>query len=294
MVQLIHDVETAGHKAGIEVKVWPGSALAHFLDADPQGQWIRKTFLGVDPTRLSKALLGELSIRSLDLAPSLEESERWVDRELDEKLRHRIEDRVQFVLGDSGVGKSVACLKCLQGHVQEGGFGLVVTDEVLGASLSVEDAIERTLRNLQPNLAAGAGSEALSLTSENEQFLLVIEDVNRSAQPARLVETLAAWGVRATTGKGNRRWRILCPVWPRTIALASSNTDKVSNGPAIMVASFAQSEGIAAVKMWRPGVTDLEAEAVASALGFDPLLIALHGGRDATPEPETQHRNPRR
>ena len=286
-VQLIHDVETAGRKAGIDVKVWPGSALAHFLDVDPQGQWIRKRFLGVDPTRLSKGLLGELSIRSLDLAPLLDDPERWVDREVDEKLRHRIEDRIQFVLGDSGAGKSVACLKCLQRHVQAGGFGLVVTDEVLGTSLSVEDVIERTLRNLQPNLAAGAGSEALSLTSENEQFLLVIEDVNQSAQPARLVETLAAWGVRATTGKGNRRWRILCPVWPRTMALASCNTDRVSNEPTVVVASFAQREGIAAVKRWRSGVTDLEAETVASALGFDPLLIALHGGSDATPEPET-------
>ena len=242
---------------------------------------------GVDPTRLSKELLGELSVRSLDLAPLPDDPERWVDREVDEKLRHRVEDRVQFVLGDSGAGKSVACLKCLQQHVQAGGFGLVVADEVLGTSLTVEDAIERTLRNLQPTLAGGAGSEALSLTSENEQFLLVIEDINRSAQPARLVETLAAWSARATTGKGSRRWRILCPVWPRTIALASSNADKIANEAAVAVASFAQREGIAAVKRRRPGVTVLEAEAVASALGFDPLLIALHGGSDATPEPET-------
>ena len=143
-VQLIHDVETAGRKAGIEVKVWSGSALAHFLDVDPQGQWIRKTFLGVDPTRLSKELLGELSACSLDLAPLPDDPERWVDREVDEKLRHPVEDRIQFVLGDSGAGKSVACLKCLQQHVQAGEFGLVVTDEVLGTSLTVEDAIERT------------------------------------------------------------------------------------------------------------------------------------------------------
>ena len=60
-VQLIHDVETAGRKAGIEVKVWPGSALAHFLDFGPKGQWLRKTFLGFDPTRLSKELLGVLT-----------------------------------------------------------------------------------------------------------------------------------------------------------------------------------------------------------------------------------------
>ena len=239
------------------------------------------------PTRLSKELLGELSVLSVELTPLPDDPERWVEREVDAKLRDRVVDQVQFVLGDSGAGKSVACLKCLQLHVQAGGFGLLVTHEVLGTSLTVEYAIERTLRNLQPNLAGGAGSEALSLTSENSQFLLVIEDINRSTQPARLVETLAAWRARATTGKGSRRWRILCPVWPQTIALASSNTDKIANEATVVVASFAQREGIAAVKRWRPGATDLEAEAVASALGFDPLLIALHGRSDATPEPET-------
>ena len=34
-------------------------------------------------------------------------------------------------------------------------------------------------------------------------------------------------------------------------------------------------------------MTDLEAEAVASALAFDPLLIALHEDSDAVPEPES-------
>ena len=286
-VQLLHDVENAGREAGIEIKVWSGSALAHFLDVDPQGQWIRKTFLGVEPSRLSKELLGELSARSVELAPVPDDPERWVEREVDAKLRNRVLDRVQFVLGNSGAGKSVACLKCLQQHVQGGGFGLVVTEGVVESSLTVEEAIERTLRNLQPNLADGAGSEALSLSSENEEFLLVVEDVNGAAQPARLIEKIAAWGTRATIERDSRRWRILCPVWPRTLALASSKTDKIANEAAVSVAPFARMEGIAAVKRRRSRVTDLEAEAVASALGFDPLLIALHGSTDATPEPET-------
>ena len=286
-VQLLHDVENAGCKAGIEIKVWSGSALAHFLDIDPQGQWIRRTFLGVEPSRLSKELLGELSARSVTLAPLADDPERWVEREVDWRLRNRAPHRVQFVLGNSGAGKSVACLKCLQLHVQGGGFGLVVTDGVVESSLTVEEAIERTLRNLQPNLADGAGSDALSLGSENEEFLLVVEDVNGAAQPARLIEKIAAWGTRATTERDSRRWRILCPVWPRTLALASIKTDKIANEAAVSVALFARMEGIAAVRRRRPRVTDLEAEAVASALGFDPLLIALHGSTDATPEPAT-------
>ena len=286
-VQLLHDVEKAGREAGIEVKVWSGSALAHFLDVDPQGQWIRKTFLGVVPTRLSNELLGELSARSVALAPLPDDPERWVEREVDAKLRNGVLDRVQFVLGNSGAGKSVACLKCLQQHVQGGGFGLVVTEGVVESSLTVEEAIDGTLRSLQPNLADGAGSEALSLSSENEEFILVVEDVNGAAQPARLIEKIATWGTRATIERDSRRWRILCPVWPRTLALASGKTDKIANEAAVSVALFARKEGIAAVKKHRPSVTELEAEAVASALGFDPLLIALHGSTDATPEPET-------
>ena len=286
-VDLIHDVEAASREAGIEIKIWAGSALAHFLDFDPKGQWIRKTFLGVDPTHLSEESLRDLSAGSVGSAMLVDDPETWVDRDVDEKLTNRYERRVQFVLGDSGVGKSVACLKCLHQHVKAGGFGLVVTDDVLGTSLTVEDAVERTLRNLQPALADGVGSEALSLTSEKEQFLLVVEDINRSAQPARLVEKLVAWGARAAKEEDRRRWRILCPVWPRTIALASHNANKTVDESAVVVESFAREEGIAAVKRRRYGVTDLEAEAVASALAFDPLLIALHEDSDAVPDPET-------
>ena len=286
-VKLAHELEKAGRKAGIEIMVWAGSALAHFLDFDPKGQWIRKTFLGIDPTHLSKELLNELSVRSVESAPLADDPELWVDRDVDEKLRNRIEGGIQFVLGESGVGKSVACMKYLQRHVQAGGFGLVVTDDVLRTSRTVEDAIERTLRELQPTLDDGAGSEALSLTSENQQFLLVIEDINRSGQPARLVETLATWNVRATKERDRCRWRILCPVWHRTIALASSAMDKIRKESVVIVASFDQGDGVAAVKRRRLGVTDLEAESVASALGFDPLLIALHGDSDTIPDPES-------
>ena len=286
-VELVHEVERAGRETGIEIRVWAGSALAHFLDFNPKGQWIRKTFLGVGPTHLSKESLSELSVHCVESALLQDNPEQWVDRAIDEKLRNRVEGRIQFVLGESGVGKTVACLKCLQRHVQAGGYGLVVTDEVLSTSLTVEDAIERTLRNLQPTLAGGVGNEALSLISENEQFLLVIEDINRSAQPPRLVEKLTAWSAYATKEKDRRSWSILCPVWPRTIALASIREGKIANESAVVVASFGQGEGIAAVKRRRPGATDLEAEAMASSLGFDPLLIALHGDSDAIPDPET-------
>ena len=285
--QLVHDVERAGHKAEIEIRLWTGSALAHFLDFDPKGHWIRAIFLGVEPTQLSKDLFRDLSVRSVQSAPTAENPKLWVDRDVDEQLRRGIEHPVQFVLGDSGVGKTVACLMCLQRHVQMGGFGLVVTHDVLHSSGTVEEAVDCVLRKLQPTLVQDAGREALSLTSENEPLFLVIEDINRSAQPARLAEALAVWSANATRQKDRRRWRILCPIWPRTIALARDFVTTIANKSAVVITSFSKREGIAAVKRRRSDMTDLEAEAAASALGFDPLLIALHGDSDAAPEPRS-------
>ena len=286
-VDLVHDVENAAHEAGVEIQIWSGSALAHFLDFDPKGQWIRKKFLGVDVTYLSREALIELSTRSADSAPLVDDPDLWVDRIADETLRNLVEGRVQFILGESGVGKTVACLKCLRQHIQAGGFGLWVTDEIARNSLTVEDAVERTLLSLQTTLAPGAGKQALSLTAENEELLLVIEDINQSAQPARLVELLTSWGIRAQSENDTRSWRIMCPVWPRTLAMARNKAAETANKSAVLVEPFTKREGVAAVKRRRQGVTELEAESLASALGYDPLLIALHGDNETEPNPRT-------
>ena len=282
-----HDVELARRTAGIDIRVWPGSALAHVLDFDPIGQLIRRDFLGVEPTILSKRLMRELSKHSIKSEATAEDPELWVDREIDRALRQRPRDRVLFILGESGIGKTVICLKYLRHHIREGGFGLVVNDDMLRQSVAIEEVIDRTLRKLQPSLAHGAGGEALALTSDSVELLLVIEDINRSTEAARLVEKLSAWDTQAAQQGDRRRWQILCPVWPRTIALARDTVRKDVSDSTVTAESFKKSEGIAAAKRRRNGMTDLEAETVATALGFDPLLIALHGNSDVAPNPQS-------
>ena len=285
--RVLHDVEATSQAAGIDIRVWPGSALAHFLDFDPRGQLIRRTFLGVEPTVVSERLMRELSEHSIKSEPTAEDSELWVDRDVDQAIRHRAGDRVLFILGESGVGKTVTCLKHLRHHIREGGFGLVVNDDVLRQSVAIEEVVDRTLRKLQPSLAHGAGGEALALTSDNVELLLVVEDINQSAEAARLVQKLSAWNTQAAQQGDRRRWRILCPVWPRTMALARDAVRKDASESTVAAGSFEKKEGIAAAKRRRSGMTALEAEAVATALGFDPLLIALHGDSDVAPNPQS-------
>ena len=185
------------------------------------------------------------------------------------------------------MGKTVACRKCLESHIGDGGFGLLVTAEVLGESRTLADAVDATLRELHPPLAVGEGREAFALASETSPLLVVVEDVNRAASPARVLEKLASWGKSAQEGKKRVRWRVLCPVWPLTTALLSDNAHGFLSHSSISLSSLTEQEGIAAVqRRCAEPLPLLDAKAVATALGHDPLLIALHADEDSGPEPK--------
>ncbi|MCY3809561.1 MAG: ATP-binding protein [Gemmatimonadetes bacterium] len=282
--ELVHEVEAAGYQAGIDIEIYPGSVIAHFLDTEPKGQWLRQKYLGLSQTTLSEELLRKLSVQSIDEEPP--NAEAWVSRAVDEQLTIHSLYPVSFIVGESGMGKTVACLKCLQNYVERGGSGLLVTAKVLEESHSVADAIEATLRRLHPLLAVGEGRGALSLVSQSSPLLVVVEDVNQSVSPTRLLEKLANWGKTAGVGQEPIRWRVLCPVWPRRIAAVSDQSRETVDKSTIWVGPFSEEEGIVAVQRFRSSPLPLlSAKAIANSLGYDPLLIALHGSGDANPEP---------
>ena len=284
--ELIHEVEFASQKEGMEAIIYPASALSHFLDIDPKGQWIRRQFLGMEPSHLSEELLKELSKRSIALASVINDPKMWVDRQFDIELG-TFDGQMQFVVGESGVGKSVACLKYLQNHVQNGGIGLNVTAEVLNDSLNLEDAIERTLKKLQPSLIDGVGREALSLTSNAAPLVIVVEDISRSTQPAKLLETLVSW-IDRQRGTGSASWRLLCPAWPSIMEQIGQEASKIAAKCIWTLGTFTPSEATQAVRTHsKESFSLLQAQEISLALGCDPLLIALHGSADTEPNPRT-------
>ena len=282
--QVVHKLHVAAYEAEIDVTIHSRSDIAHFLDVDRNGQWLRHMYLGVAPTRLSKELLRAMGPKSM--AVELSDAESWVSRSLDDQLAIQSLDPVSFIVGESGMGKTVACIKCLEEHVSSDGLGLLVKAEVLGESRSLADAVESTLQELHPTLATGEGREALSLVSESAPLLVVVEDVSRSASPTLLLEKLVSWGRMTDEGKESVPWRVLCPVWPRTAALLSDKAYQAVRKSMISVGPFSEEEGIAAVQRQRAEpLTALHAKAIANALGYDPLLIALHSDDDWSPDP---------
>lgn len=136
-VELIRAVMAAGGGRGLEIDLWGRSRLSHFLDNRPTGQWIRRSFLGIDQEQLSAELLYELTKKSLEEFRLLDNPSAWVPRTLDVALSTSLRRDVTFLVAGSGMGKSVACYRMLETHVDHGGVGLILSHEVVASALTL-------------------------------------------------------------------------------------------------------------------------------------------------------------
>lgn len=277
---LVRAVNTAGSTANFAIDIWSRSRLAHFLDNDAKGQWLRGRYLGLAQNLLSEEMLAELSQQSLDAHAPSDPPSTWVERELDHAIEQAKDDGVVFIIAASGAGKSVACYKRLRANALTGGFSLVLSDDVIASSLSIEQAIEKTLNQFRPSLIPGSGAAVLQQLRPNRRLLLAVEDINRSGRAATLIERIARWGHGSDGTKSSRNWQILCPVWPQILSSLSDEASKRINADAIAASAFSLDEGAAAVErrcsVQGHAITKLEATSISTALGHDPLLIALH------------------
>lgn len=268
---LVRDVVAAGASHGIDVDIWSRSRIAHFLDTRPSGQWIRRR-LDIEAELLSSDLLALLSRRSLECFRPPDEPDAWIARALDRSLS-RVRQPATFLLADAGQGKTVACYRALRSHVDAGGYGLILPHELLEVSTTLEIAIGSALRDLHPDLAAGQ-SPFTHCTSERP-FMLIVEDVNRSGKPRRLVEKVASW-----CAASRLPMRLICPVWPSVLALVNEQTRKATETMIAFAEPMTKDECRSAVMMRAAradrSISPLAADQIAASLGYDPLLIALH------------------
>jgi len=279
---LTRDVAAAAINHGITIDIWSGSRIAHHLDNDPDGQWLRKSFLSIEQQRLSKQLLREISSASLKTLNLMARAESLVDRELDRVVADRSPRPVAFLVGESGLGKTIACYKHLKAHVDAGGCGLVITQEVLAAHRTLDQALDTELRKLHSSMESDAGAKARALCSPDDPLLILVEDLNWSDRPALLLERLVGWAqTRSTATSGERSdWHLFCPVWPKILAMTSEEARKRIDTLSVSASPFTSDEARAAIQrsaaLAKVPVSSLEADNLAGALGNDPLLIALY------------------
>ncbi|MBU0557577.1 MAG: hypothetical protein KKD64_05220 [Alphaproteobacteria bacterium] len=277
--KLVRDAVSLGAQFGITIDIWSRVRLARVLDLDRIGQSIRRTFLGIEQELLSPDLLSDLSRMSLGALAPPELSVSWIARDVD---RQFLQSRrpVSFVIGESGSGKTVACLRAMTHWITAGGFALILSEDIIDTATSLSGAVLTGLRRLHPELADTPG--ALSLATATQPLLLVIEDINHSANPGRAIEKVARWAGDPVSDerRGVPAWRILCPVWPRFLNGLSEQSRRLVEPLLVQPKPFTEHDGIAAleVKAQMIGypISTMAAYALSTALAHDPLLIGLH------------------
>lgn len=286
---LVRDVHAAA-VPGLTIDIWPGSRIADYLDRDPEGQWLRQQQFGTAATRLSISAAHQISRQSLDAFLPLVERADVVARKLDQELHHFATGArgTGFVIGESGLGKSTSLRRLADVWVSEGGLALVIDEALVSNLATLDQVVSAELRRWAPSLDPDCGKVALGMATQQRPVLLIVEDVNRSTNPRRVVERLVGW----STASGDRKaadWRILCPLWRGNAVVADRGLRERVLSSSILVDRYERAEAIAAIsaRAAASGVTltTLQLNNMASAFGDDPLLIALNPNW-AAPDPQ--------
>lgn len=260
-------VQILASKHNIELDIWSVSRLADFLDINPDGQIIRRNHFGTQPISLSKQLLleiGEKSLSNLNF-----DAELFIERDF--KPIHQN----TLVVGVSGTGKTTYCINVLNKYLSHQKPVLVLTDSTVSQAVSIEEAVDIELRRYTNELVSQSGHQALELCSIDEPLIILVEDINRSSDSARLLRKLIDWS------NSDANFILLCPVWHRLIAGLSYEEKKSLEAHFKLeyLESYNENEAnraiIARATKEQIRIDELSAANIAQQLGYDPLLISL-------------------
>ncbi len=290
--EVMQEGYTTGKDAGIEVRFLARSSIRDHLDTTPGGQWLRKEHLGIEADTLSFPLLRELALKSIEeysyelFCSGIDIVETVTTRRV-AALSTQNQPNINVLIGASGSGKSVASFKALTNVIKEGGIALWLPAEVTLISLSLDMAITTSLQSLCPTLGAEAGRDSVTLAANhNVPFLIVVDDVNRTASAAQAVQKLITWHKRMVSGESamdstKRSCRVpylIIPVWNHywsSIANRYRSDGMVGEITAQVMTSH---EAVDCLRTCSSQQLDQRtAFEVVERLEYDPILIGLWG-----------------
>ncbi|TYQ30537.1 hypothetical protein [Pseudanabaena sp. UWO310] len=283
------EVEKKAKELGVSVDFWDRSRIARFLDTETDGQWLRKEYLGIEAEMLSEDLLRDLCYKSLEKYQKqfLTSPDRWVSRHIDQQVEKAVENQncsISLLIGNSGSGKSAAAYQVGKKHLETGEYSLWLSENVLGSSDLLENALDEALHDLYPSLMSDAGNAALKLLKDGKRLLLIADDVNQTNSPANLLQKLINWSKPFPSKDSNTKTTssnqlLICPVWSDIVRKINLDVDKTTWITSVFVGTMSAEEGLEAVKdallRNRIELTNAEVNTLAEKLGNDPILIGL-------------------
>lgn len=255
----------------IEVKIVEQRDLISFLDFDPDGQYLRKHFLGIDAERISTSLLNEilelnLSRYSEDIFLEASHLATTANRRSVETQLSESSNCINLLTGESGFGKSTLCYALMKSYREEGKVALRIKPSVLEMAVSLEEAIRLQLKGDYSQLYV----HEQDIRQLFPNALVVIDDINRT--PA-LLDKVIAWNRSRQPGAIT----VLCPVWPGNLAALDNKIKKEYKYTSIPLKrlSFYDCKKIIQQRIEKGlfALTDQEMHSIIVDTGFDPLLL---------------------
>lgn len=283
---LLTKVYKKADELNVTVDIWEQTRLADFLDNNPEGHWLRKQYLGIDAEMLSCSLLQDLCEQSLA------RYEEFLFANLDICVSREVEKRLGedtrryafcYLVGESGFGKSIVAYRSLKRQLAAGGYGLWAPADLIKECISLENAIDKVLRMLYPHLLPDAGKAALQLIPESSPFFIVVDDVNRTEDPLKLVRKLLSWSKPPkSSGTSDSKplfspYFVVCPVWPQVWGLIDQDFSKATWIDTVFIGPLTSAEGESAIQVAASQrgiiIPNTEANTLAREIGYDPFLI---------------------
>ncbi|MBI3408597.1 MAG: hypothetical protein HY040_09605 [Planctomycetes bacterium] len=276
---------------GIEVRFLEQSQLRDFLDVRPEGQWLRQEHLGIQADQISGSLLRRLSQNSQNQYASdllLPPQHEIVSTKAAETAADNLRElaSLHLLVGPSGVGKSVIAHDLLRGHLGRDGVGLWIPAEVADREASLADVVEVVIRSLHPRAGVGSGHEALKLGTPDLPFVLVIDDVNRSPAPVRLLRKVIGWSrpghlTDGIAGAGKSSILVICPAWDAVWYPLRHTYDSISWLRVQPIGPMKRPEAVdclrATLREQTGTYSDGQLADFAERLHDDPILLGLFG-----------------
>ena len=272
---------------GLDCDIWEQTRLANFLDDTSEGHWLRREYLGIEAELLSETLLRHICRESLVRYENdipLSNPRTWVQRDIDEFIREGISENkytFQVLIGESGLGKSVAAFRAIKRHVESREYGLWTRAELIQNCTSLENALDKVLLDLYPSLLKSSGKDIKQFIKIGSKFILIIEGINQIDNPQIFINRLLNWSKpyqsnTDTEEQSSSPYQILCPIWPQIWNHDQSRKPWVHT---IFVGPMSPEESLKAVGLATLEAdictTSAESRALIAKLGNDPALIGM-------------------
>jgi hypothetical protein len=265
----------------VDVEILELSAIAHFLDNDPSGQYLRKQHLQIEQELLSEELFSEIQQKNLEqfrkdsFVSPVAVISHWQLDEVENVIKSSPKI-LTLLVADSGLGKTTLCYSMLKDQMTLNERVLWVTPDAVRNASDPVHLIEETIRYYNQGIFFNHSSRSL-LTKR--KILIVVDDVNKSDNPPAIINKLISWGMD-TGNEDTQHFSILCPVWPKFF-YEITEAEKKEEGfnylllerPSTETSKHLITQGLAVTDI---SLTLAEIQQLAEMNGNDPLLMGLN------------------